>query len=128
MFGLEAFAPPQKKQTISENNAIKEFGITKQDLDTIPAEKVQRRSCHGNPYRLFVRDDVVALAKATVGEEAMQRTAMTKELAAVRQRVKKLTKELEMERARQAELEKKLGCGAEEEPAVKKRRRSKEAQ
>lgn len=52
--------------TMSENNAIATYFFKRSDLNEACEKGVLRfkwRNCHGNSYRLFMKDDLDALAK-----------------------------------------------------------------
>ena len=70
---------------MSEKNAIKEFKITQEHLERGIEEgklKVQWRSCHGNSYRLYVRNEVADFAKTCPKDEKLVKKGKKDELKA----------------------------------------------
>uniref|UniRef100_A0A7S4IKK5 Uncharacterized protein n=1 Tax=Vannella robusta TaxID=1487602 RepID=A0A7S4IKK5_9EUKA len=126
-----AAAHAKAKTMVSEKNAKREYGVTEEDLDSIPPELVSHRSSFGNYYRSFRREDVLAVIAKKGGEEAVQNCKDKKELQDLQADLKKVDKELqelsdrkEHLQSRITEVKKRLGEETEIEEPPKKRRRT----
>ena len=91
----------QKGATLSQNSAIKEFGLTYEELTKAANSKQIRwqvRSAHGNPYYLLVRSEVKDLAEKLHGKShvnsKLQSNALKKAKAELA-KVMKLAHEIE---------------------------------
>lgn len=91
----------QKGATLSLNNAIKEFGLTYEELaKAANANEIQWqvRSAHGNPFYLLVRTEVKALAEKLNGKSQVKSKLQSNELKKAKAelaKVMKLAHELE---------------------------------
>ncbi len=91
----------QKGATLSQNSAIKEFGLTYEELAKAANAKEIRwqvRSAHGNPFYLLVRSEVKALAEKLHGKSQVQSKLQSNELKKAKAelaKVMKLAHELE---------------------------------
>lgn len=98
----------QKGATFSHNNAIKEFGISKEEIfKAIDDGKLQykRNYAHGNPYFKLLRHEVEAYVIETYGDDYLEKRKLDKELKAVKRDLNKYKRQIKILEKRKAELE-----------------------
>ena len=86
-----------KGATLSLKTAMAEFVLTEDDLRALPC---QMRSCHGNPFLIFRREDVLHLVEAKRASDSSDRKTL--DLAKTTQ-VKKDAKAALVEASKQIE-------------------------
>jgi hypothetical protein len=95
----------QKKGTLSHKNAIKEFGLSENDIiQAMKSGKLQYRQnyAHGNPYYKFLRSEVKALAQELHGANKVEDQALKHQLNEINKQInslKRKLKSLEREKA-----------------------------
>jgi 3'-phosphoadenosine 5'-phosphosulfate sulfotransferase len=98
----------EKGATLSEKNAIKEYGITQGEIvDAINAGKLQFRLnyAHGNPYYKLVRNEVESFAKNKYGDSYFEEQKRKTELEIVNKQLRKLRRQIKTLEKRKIELE-----------------------
>jgi 3'-phosphoadenosine 5'-phosphosulfate sulfotransferase len=98
----------KKEATLSEKNAIKEYGITKGEIiEAIKEGKLQYRLnyAHGNPYYKLVRNEVESLAKNKYGDSYFEEQKRKTELELVNKQLRKLRRQIKVLEIRKIELE-----------------------
>jgi 3'-phosphoadenosine 5'-phosphosulfate sulfotransferase len=98
----------EKGATLSEKNAIKEYGITQDEIiDAIKAGKLQYRLsyAHGNPYYKLVRNEVESFAKNKYGDSHFEEQKRKAELKIVNTQLRKHRRQIKILEKRKIELE-----------------------
>ena len=102
----------QKNATLSHKNAMKEFGISEDQLiQRMKSGKLQYRKnyAHGNPYFRLLRSEVKALAQELHGDERVENQEVKHQLSKINKEInglKRKLKSLEKEKARLIGMEK----------------------
>ncbi len=102
----------QKKATLSDKSARKEFGLTQDKIiDAIKCGKLQYRQnhIHGNPYFRLLRTEVETLAKEIFGEDHLENMKLKNELSQVNKELRRLKKQMKTLEERKADLLKIIG-------------------
>ena len=96
-----------KGSTLSDKSAVKEFGLTHQEIiEAIRCGKLQYRTnnFYGNPYLRLVRSEVEALVNEKYGAAYLKKKKLKKEFAEVTRTLKALKAQEASLEARRAEL------------------------
>ena len=95
----------QKGESLSHNNACKEFGLEEQEIiDAIKSGKLQHKInyVHGNPYYKLLRKEVIALVAELRGKSYLKTQeikfrikALKREINICKRKIKANEKEIE---------------------------------
>lgn len=97
-----------KGATLSEKNAIKEYGITQGEIiDAIKAGKLQYRLnyAHGNPYYKLVRKEVESFTKDKYGDSYLEEQKRKTEIKIVIKQLREHRKQIKILEKRKTKLE-----------------------
>ena len=97
--------------TLSLNNAIKEYGLTREDfIAALKSEILQYKVAyaHGNPYYKLIRQEVEELAKKIKGSDEYKKQKLKAELATVDTGLRKHRRQINILEKRKKELEEML--------------------
>jgi len=97
----------QKNATMSDKNAVKEFGITKEEIvDAVNAGELQYRwgSTHGNPWLRLLRVEVEQFVERKHGAGFLLEKKNKKELAEINKELKELKSRIAELEARKQEI------------------------
>jgi 50S ribosomal subunit-associated GTPase HflX len=84
-------------ETLSHNNACKEYGLTEQQIiDAIRQGKLQYKQnyAHGNPYFRVLRREIESLAQEVLGAKGASEQALKHQLATIGKEINSLRRRL----------------------------------
>ena len=102
----------QKRGTLSDKSARKEFGLTQEEIiEAINEGKLQYRInyMHGNPYFKLVRSEVEVLVEEEYGGDYLVKKKLRNESAQVNRELKRLKAESVILERRKMELQNSIG-------------------
>lgn len=103
--------PSAPRATLSENTAIKEYGLTQDDIaDAANEGKLHWliAYAHGNPYHKLVRKEIEALFRGKRGANHLKTSKLKTELAKVTTELQSLRRKIVVVEKRKTELEEQL--------------------
>ncbi len=101
----------EKGGTLSANNAIKEYGITQNDIiEAINNGKLQYKLnyAHGNPYYKLIRNEVETVVNVIFGKDYLKQQKLKTELASINKELRKNHRNIKKLEKQKIELEIKL--------------------
>lgn len=98
----------KKGASLSLNNAVKEYGITEDEIiDIIKIGKLQYRLnyAHGNPYYKLIRSEVESFVKNKYGDSYLKKQKRKIELEIINKQLRYYRKQIKLLEKRKSELE-----------------------